>query len=347
MKQKLMLVLAISMLATSAFAQNFAGPKKGPLFGLHFNLMDFKAPNGIKDPITGKVYSSIRDMSKGLSLAYWRGLSNKVDLSLKGNIMFHDYSALYSNITGKQEIGLELEPSLHLRPYGDNHLIAPFLSAGVGAGMYNDKFGAYAPAGLGVQLNFNSITYLILQGQYRFTLTKDVYPDNLFYSIGLAQNIGREKPMAIAPPPPPAIEAPKDRDGDGVLDADDKCPDVAGVASLQGCPDSDGDGIADADDKCPSVAGVARYQGCPIPDGDGDGINDEEDKCPTVRGVARYQGCPIPDTDNDGVNDEEDKCVNEAGPASNFGCPVINEAVVKRINAAAKIFSLLQVVLNY
>ncbi|MBP6432803.1 MAG: OmpA family protein, partial [Ferruginibacter sp.] len=49
-----------------------------------------------------------------------------------------------------------------------------------------------------------------------------------------------------------------------------------------------------------------------------------------------YQGCPIPDTDKDGVNDEEDKCINEAGPASNFGCPVIEEAIVKRINAAAK-----------
>jgi len=84
------------------------------------------------------------------------------------------------------------------------------------------------------------------------------------------------------------------------------------LASLKGCPDRDGDGIADIDDKCPDVKGLARYQGCPIPDTDKDGINDEEDKCPTVPGVARYQGCPIPDTDGDGVNDEEDKCINEA-----------------------------------
>ena len=56
----------------------------------------------------------------------------------------------------------------------------------------------------------------------------------------------------------------------------------------------------------------------------------------TVPGVARYQGCPIPDTDEDGVNDEEDKCPNEAGPASNFGCPVIAQAVIDKINYAAK-----------
>ena len=121
-----------------------------------------------------------------------------------------------------------------------------------------------------------------------------------------------------------------------MLDVDDKCPDVPGLASLAGCPDRDGDGITDAEDKCPDVPGLARYQGCPIPDTDKDGINDEVDKCPTVPGVARYQGCPIPDTDGDGVNDEEDKCINEKGPASNFGCPVISEEIIKRVNLAAK-----------
>jgi len=108
------------------------------------------------------------------------------------------------------------------------------------------------------------------------------------------------------------------------------------LASLQGCPDRDGDGIADADDKCPDEAGLAKYGGCPIPDTDGDGINDEMDKCPTVKGVARYQGCPIPDTDNDGVNDEEDKCPTRPGPASNQGCPVIAKEVIEKVNMAAK-----------
>jgi outer membrane protein OmpA-like peptidoglycan-associated protein len=100
--------------------------------------------------------------------------------------------------------------------------------------------------------------------------------------------------------------------------------------------DTDGDGIIDSEDKCPTVAGVAKYQGCPVPDTDGDGIDDERDKCPTVRGVARYQGCPIPDTDGDGVNDEEDKCPNVAGPKENHGCPVVKADVVKKINLTAK-----------
>ncbi len=137
-------------------------------------------------------------------------------------------------------------------------------------------------------------------------------------------------------PPPPPVPVVVDRDGDGVLDVDDKCPDTPGLAALQGCPDRDGDGIADADDKCPDVAGLAKYQGCPIPDTDGDGVNDELDKCPTVAGTAKYQGCPIPDTDGDGVNDEEDKCPNRSGPVSNQGCPVIAKEIIEKVNFAAK-----------
>ena len=115
-----------------------------------------------------------------------------------------------------------------------------------------------------------------------------------------------------------------DSDGDGVIDAKDKCPNVVGFERYEGCPipDTDGDGINDEVDKCINEKGTAKYNGCPIPDSDKDGINDEEDKCPNQAGIAKYSGCPIPDTDKDGINDEEDKCPSQAGPASNNGCPV-------------------------
>jgi OmpA-OmpF porin, OOP family len=341
MKQKLTLILALSLLATSAFSQKSkkmgSGDKKGPLFGLHFNMQDFNAPLGIKDPITGKVYSTFKDMTKGFSLSYWKGLTSRLDVAVKLNGSFRDYRAIRTGLTNKTEFGAELEPTLNFRIFPDKALFNPFLTAGIGGGYYTNKIGAYVPAGAGLQVNFNSLTYMFLQAQYRWDITKKTaVGDNLFYSVGFAQNIGKEKPAVVTPPPPPVVEEPKDRDKDGVLDVDDKCPDVFGLASLAGCPDRDGDGITDAEDKCPDVPGVARYQGCPIPDRDKDGINDEVDKCPDVPGVARYQGCPIPDTDGDGVNDEEDKCINEKGPASNFGCPVISVTDIEKVNIAAK-----------
>ena len=339
MKQKLILLLSFCIVVATAFAQmmnsKYSSTKKGDLFGIHFNALDIKTPLTLKSSAGNRTFTKIQDMDYGFSLSYWKGLTNTIDFSTRAGIIFHDYKSEDRGLNNndEQQIGVELEPTLNFRPYGDNALLAPFLTAGVGGGYYTGKFGAYLPAGLGIQVNLQSTTYILVQTQYRFALTKDVLKDNIFYSLGVAQNISRQKPVVMAPPPPPVI---LDRDGDGVLDADDKCPDVAGLITLQGCPDKDGDGIADVDDKCPDVAGVAKYQGCPIPDTDGDGVNDELDKCPTVKGLARYQGCPIPDTDGDGVNDEEDKCPTRVGPASNQGCPVIAKEVIEKINFAAK-----------
>ena len=54
-----------------------------------------------------------------------------------------------------------------------------------------------------------------------------------------------------------------DSDGDGVVNEEDDCPSIKGLAFLKGCPDGDGDGIADKDDKCPAVAGIKANNGCP------------------------------------------------------------------------------------
>ena len=109
-----------------------------------------------------------------------------------------------------------------------------------------------------------------------------------------------------------------DADSDGITDGDDDCPDVAGIANFNGCPDTDGDGIADKNDNCPDVAGSATLNGCP--DSDNDGVIDIEDKCPKTPGLKGMNGCP--DSDNDGITDVEDDCPNEAGKMSNKGCPV-------------------------
>lgn len=85
-------------------------------------------------------------------------------------------------------------------------------------------------------------------------------------------------------------QVPPDKDGDGVMDVDDKCPEVPGLKEFAGCPDTDGDGIPDAEDKCPQVAGVKEFGGCP--DTDGDGIPDDVDKCPKEWGLKENDGCP-------------------------------------------------------
>ncbi len=112
----------------------------------------------------------------------------------------------------------------------------------------------------------------------------------------------------------------KDRDGDGIPDSEDRCPDDPGPPEFQGCPDRDGDGIPDIDDKCPDVPGLPEFDGCPPPaDRDGDGVPDSEDRCPDDPGPPELRGCP--DRDGDGIPDIDDKCPDQPGPPELFGCP--------------------------
>ena len=340
MRQKLTLLLPflmIGLLATAQMGSNNSGSKKAALLGIHFNALDITTPVTFKSAANTRTFAPITDMDYGMSVSYWKGLTKTIDYSIRAGLLFHNYES-YDRGTFKDvkvPLAVELEPTLNFRPYKNNALISPFLTAGIGAGYYTGKFGAYVPVGAGVQVNFSNISYIFIQSNYRFSLDKKVSKDNLFYSLGFAQAMKSLAPKEdkIELPMAPVV---LDRDNDGIPDATDKCPDVAGTAALNGCPDKDGDGITDADDKCPDLAGLAKYQGCPIPDTDGDGVNDEEDKCISVKGFARYQGCPIPDTDGDGVNDEDDKCVNVKGTAANSGCPEISKAVVDKINYAAK-----------
>ena len=118
-----------------------------------------------------------------------------------------------------------------------------------------------------------------------------------------------------------------DRDKDGLKDNEDKCPDEAGPPENGGCPwgDADNDGLLDNVDRCPKEAGPKENHGCPWGDKDGDGIPDNVDKCPDEPGPKENGGCPWGDKDGDGIKDNEDKCPEVAGPAENGGCPFNDE----------------------
>ena len=70
-------------------------------------------------------------------------------------------------------------------------------------------------------------------------------------------------PLQCAPCVSDSARTTSDRDGDGIPDDLDKCPDQAGPKSTNGCPDRDGDGLADIIDLCPDVPGPIENRGCP------------------------------------------------------------------------------------
>ncbi|MFT3911173.1 MAG: OmpA family protein [Ferruginibacter sp.] len=335
------IILPILTMIISVISYGQSKYQKLPSFGIHFFVNDFataadlRASNdNVHQVLKDKQYYKTERMNPGLAVSYLRGFGKLVDLSVSLGGSFVSYDVPTLGRISDSKLFLEAAVTGNLKLLGDRYLLNPFLTAGIGGFSYRSSYGAFAPLGAGLQYKVAKEVFVVANAQYRLPVTeKAAYHFN--YSIGIVAPLCNREPIVVVPPPPPPVVV-VDRDGDGVLDSLDKCPDVAGHADLQGCPDRDGDGIADADDKCPDVAGLSKYSGCPIPDTDGDGINDEVDKCPSVKGFARYNGCPIPDTDGDGVNDEEDKCPSRPGPASNQGCPEIAKEVIEKINFAAK-----------
>lgn len=167
--------------------------------------------------------------------------------------------------------------------------------------------------GLGLNLWFTKNFGLNIASDYNWIpASKSDYFDFFQHTVGVTFRFGN-----------------KDRDGDGIEDDVDACPDEPGVPSdnpeCNGCPDNDGDGICNNSDACPDEAGPVENNGCPILDRDGDGINDDVDDCPDTPGVeSSIEGCNgCPDSDGDGVCDSKDECPQEFGTVANNGCPEI------------------------
>lgn len=109
--------------------------------------------------------------------------------------------------------------------------------------------------------------------------------------------------------------------------------------------DSDGDGVIDANDQCPNtpIGTVVTPVGCAVPvpvvvvekDTDGDGVLDKNDRCPnTPRGTqVNSFGCAL-DDDRDGVANPYDRCPNtpRGERVDSVGCAIKQVRVLDGVN---------------
>src|SRR5664279_5243920 len=128
---------------------------------------------------------------------------------------------------------------------------------------------------VGAGLRINTDKGFAFRADARFAIIPGENPPLLGYegevNIGIDFHIGEKHPKPTTELPVNAT--PSDRDGDGIPDDKDKCPDRP----------EDFDGFEDAD-------------GCPDIDNDGDHVLDIADKCPmqpeTMNGFEDDDGCP-------------------------------------------------------
>lgn len=252
---------------------------------------------------------SLSDFTSGVQVEYAWNLNDAFNMAVPLTLARAEYPTdnLGSNFTDRLYIGMDALVQLTL--FDGKKILNPSIYAGLGFNVEKfDAFNLNLPVGLVLDVKLDDYLYLSPKMEYRigFEDNRDVLMPALGIKILLNEN-------EVTP-----VENP-DRDGDGVPNEQDLCPDVAGVVGLNGCPDRDGDGITDGDDACPDAPGTREMNGCP--DTDGDGIADKDDECPTEFGSASNNGCPLRDSDNDGVTDDQDQCPNTPGLVALGGCP--------------------------
>lgn len=265
-------------------------------------------------------YNGAFNMVTGVEIGYFKSLTDGIDLGIPfrhGNVLYPLSDTDVNQYREQSFTSLGISGRLRsdngkLLPV--DAFLSPYLLAGLEGNYYGREkaFEFNFPVGAGLNFRLVDGFNIQLQSEYHIGAT-----NFLVHSAGFFMELGRGTSPEPTVEVTPIVEAPSDKDGDGVVDAQDDCPDVAGIAKFGGCPDTDGDGIKDSEDKCPKVAGIAKFGGCA--DTDGDGIQDSEDECPDVAGLAKFNGCA--DTDNDGVEDSKDECPKIAGLVSNNGCP--------------------------
>ncbi|TXB61293.1 OmpA family protein [Phaeodactylibacter luteus] len=280
--RKLFLLLLLLAGTHALQAQNEANKNA---FSAKLLFLDYGRANDVED----------LKITNGLEIGYYRSLLPwlNIGIPLKSGVI-----NVNDDINNRTFFSAEGVLQLQL-PADDQARIIPYLMGGGGITIEQELGqNVQFPAGAGLSVRIGAQSYLNLQGEYR--ISQEENRNNIQLGVGYLYKFGRS-----------------DRDGDGVSDAIDECPDQAGAAATNGCPDTDLDGIADHEDECPARPGPAKTNGCP--DTDEDGLVDSEDDCPEVAGVAALNGCP--DTDEDGIADDDDDCPEVAGLAALNGCP--------------------------
>ncbi len=261
--------LLVSACLLSASVAGFAGEgevkeRDGLYFLGSYNSFDYDAATGIKD-----------DEVFGLGLGWYLNKNWGVEFN------YIEDDAVYNGTNNGSDI---LSYNLDA-VYNWTGLFgaSTFPYAKVGVGKFNLELAAvdavtpsqadaaegdlYYKAGIGIQHFFSDTFFGRIGADF---MGGDEVQDhkNYYLSLGLFLGDTDRGALPAAPVKAPAT-APKDSDGDGVIDANDRCPGTPAGARVDanGCPvDSDGDGVYDYQDACPNTAAGVKVdaKGCEV-----------------------------------------------------------------------------------
>jgi OmpA-OmpF porin, OOP family len=198
MQKILGLIAAIILLPAVSFSQDKKEHVQTPTFAVHFFFNDFESAAAIRasslsSALRNKQFGKIKEMSPGLALNYIHGLTPSFDVTAMLAGSFLDYPAQEGGMLGTNSLLLELDASVRGKMFSNKYWVSPYVQLGVGVSKFKGYWGAYIPAGVGMQLNLFDEAFLMINSQYRIPVIENTTNYHFFHSIGLAGIIGKKK----------------------------------------------------------------------------------------------------------------------------------------------------------
>ncbi|MDB5193606.1 MAG: OmpA family protein [Segetibacter sp.] len=188
--KKILLIVFVVALSSKGFSQTFSSSKKPPTIGFSFMLNDFRTPTILRNSSFSSVlsegeFSSLKEMSWGILINYSQGIFEHVDFvgTLGGS--FVNYPFKNRTSSSKDAFLLHADANVNVKLLNDSYILNPYATAGIGASLYQVYYGAYIPAGVGLQVRLSEESLLFTQAQYRFGIT-DNTADHFNFQLGFA-----------------------------------------------------------------------------------------------------------------------------------------------------------------
>ncbi len=198
-------LLLLVIFAERSLAQNIKG-KKPATIGLHFFYNDFSSAEKIQTLGFSIVAKNNRwtrpgKMQGGFGLDYIMGITKKIDAVGTLNASWVDYLLPGNVFFGTNNFLLDVNAGVHFKMFSDRRTINPFLITKVGYNSYKSLEGVSLQPGVGVQFSLFREALILATTEYR-NVFGNTLSNQLYYSIGIATNIGKLKPKIAKLPVP-------------------------------------------------------------------------------------------------------------------------------------------------
>jgi len=160
-----------------------------------FVLYDYKTAQSIRNKslsavLRDKEFGKPKEMSPGLAVSYIKGLRKNIDFVATASGAFVDVE-LEDRRRGNEDFILEADASVNLKMLPENFVFTPYINLGVGASIYDSKFGAFLPLGVGLKFNLFNEAAIFINSQYRVPVTTSTSGYHFYHGIGIAGVIGK------------------------------------------------------------------------------------------------------------------------------------------------------------